>query len=136
MVISYKHSDDGLTIGIADYSRDSLVSGYDDLLVIAISDMCETSAERTQLLNFSKRTAYARPHGDDTYDEKRGEEIVRNKLIIRDSERQALKVAIMEKYIIRLQKKLGDSSAMYARRIDNGYERLGALDGDSCEDAE
>lgn len=127
MNIKYKNGKDGLTIGVADYKNAQIVPGYNVMLVLAVAEMC-TSEEKKQLFNDERLVSYAKPRGTDEYNEEIGREIVKNKLIIKDAERQILKISIMEKYLRMILGKVESNSAKYVRRMDNAYERLGSFE--------
>lgn len=120
-------NDDTLTIGIAGYDEDKYICpGYDNLLVLAIADMA-TTTERAQLLNMGEFKAFAKPTENDWFNETTGKQIVRDKLIIRDSERQILKVSIIEKYLKKILNGVGDTTKHHTDRMDNAYARMEAL---------
>lgn len=123
MKIRYFKGKDGLTIGKAIYDDYYAAPGVDQLIVIAIADMC-TSKERKQLLNVEPFIAFAKPSGTDKFDEEIGKEIVKNKLIIRDAEREILKISIVEKYLNKVLSNTSYNCRKYMNRIDNGYSNL------------
>lgn len=123
MKIKYKHYKDGLTVGITDYTGDDIVPGYDNLLVLGVANIA-SKQECQKLMNDNKMVAYSKPHGTDKYDEKIGEEIVKNKLLIRDAERQILKISIIDKYLNKILKTIGKNSSKYVNRMNRSYARL------------
>lgn len=123
MKIMYKHDGD-LTIGIMTFDDNfEYVKGYDNYFVDSIAKLC-SSTEHKQLLNMAPLRSFAKPVDDDTYDEKTGEVIVRNKLYIKFAERQALKLSIMEKYCNKIIKKISDDSRFSAEMMDDSYKQL------------
>ena len=128
MKISYKTGDNGLTVGIASYDNEKhIVPGYNNLLVLAIAQMCN-SVERSQLLNTAKYVAYSKPCEADEFSEETGRRLVRDKLIIRDAERNILKLSIVEKYLRMYLSEMSDMSAHYVNRMNSAYERLEDLE--------
>lgn len=114
------------TIGVARYDDEvSVVPGFDDLLVLYVLRQC-SAKERTKLLNTTQLTAYASTHGEDEFDPEIGKSIVRDKLVIRDAERNIAKVAIMEKYLKRLadSDKFKNYCGNYTDRMNRAYERM------------
>lgn len=114
-----------LTVGVGDYENSSLVTGVDDFIVYAIAGQC-TANEADVLLDMHNTVAFAKPHGVDTFDEKVGRELVRDKLVKRDATRQLKKLAIINKY---LSANLDDairSVGIMTNKRNNAIDRMNA----------
>lgn len=123
MKIKYFKGEEGLTIGRAEYDNCYYVPGVSQFVVLAVSNMC-TSKERKQLLNVEQFVAFSKPHGSDKFNEKTGKEVVKNKLLIRDAERNILKISIVEKYLNKVLSGVNYNCAKYTNRMNNSYANL------------
>ena len=123
MKIKYFKGEEGLTIGRAEYDNCYYVPGVSQFVVLAVSNMC-TSKERKQLLNVEPFVAFSKPHGSDEFNEKTGKEVVKNKLLIRDAERNILKISIVEKYLNKVLSGVNYNCTKYTNRMNNSYANL------------
>ena len=123
MKIKYFKGEEGLTIGRAEYDNCYYVPGVSQFVVLAVSNMC-TSKERKQLLNVEPFVAFSKPHGFNKFNEKTGKEVVKNKLLIRDAERNILKISIVEKYLNKVLSGVNYNCAKYTNRMNNSYANL------------
>lgn len=123
MKIKYFKGEEGLTIGRAEYDNCYYVPGVSQFVVLAVSNMC-TNKERKQLLNVKPFVAFSKPHGSDKFNEKTGKEVVKNKLLIRDAERNILKISIVEKYLNKVLSGVNYNCAKYTNRMNNSYANL------------
>ena len=83
------------------------------------------SVEKRQLFNTSNFKANAKVTGADVYDTKVGHDIVRDKLIIKDAERNIAKLTIVGKYLMKMIDYIHDEQSRYSKRMADAYDRLG-----------
>lgn len=103
------------------------IPGVSSLLFFAIAYDFASPEDRNTLLNFDDLTSYAHCSPRDKFDWETGKAIARNRLIIKDAERQLLKQAIVDKYLEEAQEVLSSFNVKYIKRLTDSYDRLDEL---------
>lgn len=124
MKITYYQKGDTV-VGIGETNLNAVIKsipgGYATCVFILAN--C-TSTEKKQLLNTTKFISHAKPHGDDDFDFEIGKSIVREKLLIKEAERDIQRQAIVEKYLRRAMDENTRRSYRSASQMANSYEAL------------
>lgn len=103
------------------------IPGVPSLLFFAIAYDFASPRDRNALLNFEDLTSYAHCSPRDKFDWETGKAIARNRLIIKDAERQLLKQAIIDKYLEEAMQVLSEFNVKYIKRMTDSYDRLDEL---------
>jgi flagellar motility protein MotE (MotC chaperone) len=118
----------GVTIAAQEHPQE-LVPGVDQLLhFIALYDERSTTADHRTLHNNTCLKARATLGPDDKFDENIGKSIARDRLIIKETERNIAKLAVLQEQVRKLQSDIDHAYEENTKRMNSAYDRLSALE--------
>lgn len=131
MEITYTKIDEKTVKAVGEYTnRCYPIPGVPSFIFYTIVYDFANAKDKNILLNFEDLTSYAHCSPQDEFDWEKGKTIARNRLIIKDAERQLLKQIIVDKYLGEVQEVLSKFNVKYIKRLTDSYDRLDELCGE------